>query len=150
MSKKEFSPLANPLFREIRELIEQSRQQVAIAVNSAMSMLYWQVGKRINEEVGYKDRSETYGKEIVATLWRQLLEEYGASFSEKNLRRMMQFASVFPDERIVVSLIRQKLVTYKNSDPYTSRIKKKFLYRNVQIGKVECSHISRTHQLNAV
>jgi predicted nuclease of restriction endonuclease-like (RecB) superfamily len=41
------------------------------------------------------------------TLWRQLTDEYGASFSEKNLRRMMQFAEIFPDEQIVVSVIRQ-------------------------------------------
>ena len=107
MSKKEFFPPANPLFKEIWELIEQSRHQVAVTVNSAMSMLYWQIGKRVNEEIGNKDRNETYGKELVATLWRQLSEEYGASFSEKNLRRMMQFASVFPDENNVVSLIRQ-------------------------------------------
>lgn len=33
--------------------------------------------------------------------------EYGNSFSVKNLRRMVQFAIIFPDERIVVSLIRQ-------------------------------------------
>jgi hypothetical protein len=37
----------------------------------------------------------------------QLQTEYGPSFSEKNVRRMMQFAGVFPDEQIVVSLIRQ-------------------------------------------
>jgi predicted nuclease of restriction endonuclease-like (RecB) superfamily len=94
-------------FVSIRELIEQSRQQVAIAVNATMSMLYWQIGKRINLEIESQNRSETYGKQIVATLWRQLEAEYGASFSEKNLRRMMQFAQVFPDEKIVVSVIRQ-------------------------------------------
>jgi len=32
--------------------------------------------------------------------------EYGNSFSEKNLRRMIQLADVFPDEQILVSLIR--------------------------------------------
>jgi predicted nuclease of restriction endonuclease-like (RecB) superfamily len=69
-------------------------------------MLYWQIGKRINDEIN-KDRSETYGKQIVATLWRQLENDYGTAFSEKNLRRMMQFSEVFPDEKIVVSLIRQ-------------------------------------------
>jgi hypothetical protein len=37
---------------------------------------------------------------------RQLVE-FGFSFGEKNLRRMMQFAEVFPKEEIVVSLIRQ-------------------------------------------
>lgn len=97
----------NSLFVSIKELIEQSKQQVAITVNAAMSMLYWQIGKRINEEINLKSRTETYGKQIVATLWRQLVNEYGSSFSEKNLRRMMQFAELFPDEKIVVSLIRQ-------------------------------------------
>lgn len=97
----------NELFGEIKSLIEQSKQQIAISVNAAMSMLYWKIGKRINEEVNFQNRTQSYGKQIVATLWRQLEKEYGTSFSEKNLRRMMQFAEVFPDEKIVVSLIRQ-------------------------------------------
>ncbi len=110
MSAKDFYPAPQPikpLYNEVKELIEQSRQQVAVAVNSAMSMLYWQIGKRINDEVAGKDRTELYGKEIVSTLWRQLSVDYGAAFSEKNLRRMMQFAKVFPDQEIVVSVIRQ-------------------------------------------
>ena len=97
----------NPLFVSIKELIEQSKQQIAISVNATMSMLYWQIGKRINEELNLQNRAESYGKQIVATLWRQLEAEYGTSFSEKNLRRMMQFAEVFPDEKMVVALIRQ-------------------------------------------
>jgi hypothetical protein len=44
-------------------------------------------------------------KQIFATLWRQLEKEYGTSFSEN--RRMMLFTEVFPDEKIVVPLIRQ-------------------------------------------
>ena len=86
------------LANDIKSLIEQSKQQVVLAVNATMSMLYWQIGKRINDEIS-KDRSETYGKQIVATLWRQLENDYGTAFSEKNLRRMMQFAEVFPDEK---------------------------------------------------
>ena len=35
------------------------------------------------------------------------LRDYGTGFGVKNLRRMIQFAEVFPDEQIVVSLIRQ-------------------------------------------
>lgn len=95
------------LFVYIKELIKQSKQQIAISVNATMSLLYWQIGKRINEEVKGQNRAESYGKQIVTTLWRQLETEYGSSFSEKNLRRMMQFSEVFPDEKIVVSLIRQ-------------------------------------------
>lgn len=95
------------LFGDIQQLIEESRQRVAVEVNSTITMLYWQIGNRINEEIEGKDRIELYGKEIVATLWRQLTEEYGAAFSEKNLRRMMQFAKVFPDVEIVSTLRRQ-------------------------------------------
>lgn len=94
------------LLGHIRFLIEESKKQVAVTVNATMSMLYWQIGKKINDEVA-QHHGETYGKQIVATLWRQLSAEYGNSFSEKNLRRMMQFAEIFPDEKIVVSLIRQ-------------------------------------------
>ena len=33
---------------DIKMLIEQSRQNVAVSVNAEITMLYWQVGKRIN------------------------------------------------------------------------------------------------------
>lgn len=41
------------------------------------------------------------------TASRQLVALYGRGYSEKNLRRMVQFAEVFPDEEIVVTLSRQ-------------------------------------------
>jgi len=53
----------NPLFVSIRELIEESKQQVAIVVNATMTALYWKVGKRINDEVLGNERAE-YGKKL--------------------------------------------------------------------------------------
>jgi len=97
---------SNHLFVTIKQLIEQSKQQIAISVNASMSFLYWQIGKQINEVVLKNKRAE-YGKQIVVSLSRQLEIEYSTSFSDKNLRRMMQFAEIFPDEKIVVSLMRQ-------------------------------------------
>ncbi|MCK5595100.1 DUF1016 family protein [bacterium] len=94
------------LFSEIKTLIEQSRQQLAVAVNAAMTMLYWKIGKRVNQEILQEKRAE-YGKQIVVSLARQLKTDYGSSFSEKSLRRMMQFADIFPDEKIVATLWRQ-------------------------------------------
>lgn len=98
---------SNALVSDIKTLIEQSKQQVSVAVNATITLLYWNIGNRINQEIGNKNQAEKYGKQLVISLWRQLSEEYGTSFSEKNLRRMMQFAHVFPDEKIVVSLVRQ-------------------------------------------
>ncbi|MFC1606525.1 YhcG family protein [Candidatus Latescibacterota bacterium] len=103
---KQFLQVNKAMYGEIKTLIEQSKQQVATAVNSTMAMLYWQIGRRINQEV-LKEKRADYGKRIVSTLSRQLVEDYGGSFSEKNIRRMMQFAVVFSDYENVVSLIRQ-------------------------------------------
>ena len=41
MSKSALKPLES-LVGEIKTLIAQSRQQVAVTVNAAMTMLYWQ------------------------------------------------------------------------------------------------------------
>lgn len=94
------------LLRELRDLIEETRAGVATTVNAALTMLYWQVGRRISKEILQGGRAG-YGVQIVATLSRQLAEEYGNGFNGKNLHRMIQFAEVFHDEQIVVTLLRQ-------------------------------------------
>ena len=94
------------LFTDIARLIDESKSYVAYTVNATLTILYWKIGKRINDEVLNNKRAE-YGKQIVVSLSLQLGQEYGNSFSDKNIRRMMQFAEVFSDEAIVVSAIRQ-------------------------------------------
>lgn len=94
------------LLEDLRSLIEQSRNSAAVAVNMAQTILYWRVGVRIHEDVLGKKRAG-YGDEIVATLSRQLVVEYGRGFEAKNLHRMIQFAEAFPDESIVATLWRQ-------------------------------------------
>lgn len=94
------------LLRDIKVLIEQGRAQAVAAVNSALTLTYWQVGKRINEELLHGERAE-YGKQVVDSLAEKLTALYGKSFAAKNLRRMVQFADVFPDSEIVVPLARQ-------------------------------------------
>ena len=37
------------LVSEIKTLIEQSKQQLAVTVNAALSRLYWQIGKRVQK-----------------------------------------------------------------------------------------------------
>jgi predicted nuclease of restriction endonuclease-like (RecB) superfamily len=94
------------LLIEIRALIEEARRQTAVAVNMALTLLYWRIGRRIHLEVLGSERA-AYGEQIVATLSRQLVADYGRGYTEKNLRRMIQFAEAFPDEEIVATLWRQ-------------------------------------------
>ncbi len=95
-----------PLLEDLRRMIEETRQGVAVTVNAALTMLYWRIGKRINEEILKGGRAD-YGKEIVVSLARQLEADYGRGFSEKSLRHMLRFAEAFPDDRIVSALMRQ-------------------------------------------
>ncbi|MFK8300782.1 YhcG family protein [Capnocytophaga canimorsus] len=104
--KKDTKPLNKNLLSELSVLIENGQQQIVFYANSTLTLVFWQVGKRINEDVLNNERA-TYGKRIVPMIANELESKYGRNFTEKNIRRMMQFAEVFPDFQIVVTLSRQ-------------------------------------------
>ncbi len=49
---------------------------------------------------------------MVSARSAQLEAEFGRGYGEKNLRRMIRFAEVFPDAEIVASLMRQLTWTH--------------------------------------
>ncbi len=101
-----FEAGAAALLGDVRRLIEASRQRAVTVVNAELSTLYWHIGHRVHTEVLAGQRAR-YGEEIIQTLASQLVLDYGRSFAEKNLRRMVQFAMSYRDEAIVVTLSRQ-------------------------------------------
>ena len=94
------------LLQDIRRMIEKTRSAVAATVNVGLTMLYWQIGKRINAEILKGERAK-YGEEIIATLSQELIKEYGQGFNYSALTRMVRFAEVFPDSEIVATLSQQ-------------------------------------------
>lgn len=94
------------IIEDIQALIAESKREVAATVNATMTMLYWNIGRRINKEL-LGDNRAAYGKQIIRTLSSKLSIEYGNGWSEKNIRHMMRFANVFSDKEIVLSVIRQ-------------------------------------------
>ena len=94
------------LVNELVSLIEEGKRQLSFAANATITLTYWRVGKLINDDI-LNNKRAGYGKQIVVSVARQLVVQYGKSYEEKNLRRMMQFAQVFNDEQIVVPLVRQ-------------------------------------------
>ena len=99
-----------PLVDDLRQIINQTRNRVAVNVNAELTeltLMYWHIGEHINREVLGNARAE-YGKQIVLTVSRQLQLEYGdKGFEPRTIRRMMQFASLFPDIKIVTPLVTQ-------------------------------------------
>jgi predicted nuclease of restriction endonuclease-like (RecB) superfamily len=97
---------AGALATDVRQLIAESRRQVAQVVNAGLTLLHWQIGDRIRREILRESRAE-YGAEIVSTLSKELEAEFGRGFGRRNLFSMVRFAEVFPDPVIVQSLIAQ-------------------------------------------
>lgn len=91
---------------ELSSLIEQSKQQVAKVANSTLTILFWNVGKRLQEEV-LKNERAAYGKQIIAKVSVELEAKYGRNFNEKNVRRMIRFFQEFSDFNILPSLAAQ-------------------------------------------
>jgi hypothetical protein len=91
------------LLADIRALIAEVRRQTRVAVNMGLTLLYWRIGQRIHREVLDSERA-AYGEQM--TVSRQLLADCGRGYSEKNLRRMVQFAELFPEQEIVATLSR--------------------------------------------
>ncbi len=70
-----------PLFSELKSLIENSRQRLAIQVNVEITTLYWNIGKNIHQHFRVGGRA-AYGKEILKTVsakltWSHFIELLG-------------------------------------------------------------------------
>ncbi|MFZ4799253.1 MAG: PDDEXK nuclease domain-containing protein [Bacteroidia bacterium] len=106
MNKKTTINKEQVLVNELSLLIEHSQQQVVWQANSTITLLFWEVGKRINDDILQHKRAD-YGKQIVPTVSAQLENRFGRNFTEKNVRRMIKFAEQFTDLSIVDALSRQ-------------------------------------------
>lgn len=90
---------------DLRQIIDEARIHVASTANYELTMMYWHIGERINRTVLGNERA-TYGKQIIATVSRQLQAWYGSKgFEERTIRRMVQFAQEFPDWQILSPLV---------------------------------------------
>ncbi|SHJ65272.1 Predicted nuclease of restriction endonuclease-like (RecB) superfamily, DUF1016 family [Tangfeifania diversioriginum] len=94
------------LFSEIKQLIEEAKQNVAVTVNAATTILYWNIGQRVNSEILNNKRAE-YGKEVVKSLSQKLTQEFGKGWSEQQIRHCLRIAETFPDKEILYALSRQ-------------------------------------------
>jgi predicted nuclease of restriction endonuclease-like (RecB) superfamily len=94
------------LLTELRELVLAARQRIATVANAATTLLYWNIGSRLLTAT-LQDGRAAYGKQVVATVSRDLTAEFGQSFSVRGLYRAMQFCQRFPDQEIVSTLSTQ-------------------------------------------
>jgi len=81
------------VYETIRAALTEARTKAFKAVNSAMVLAYWEIGREISNAIG--GRAE-YGKQLLKYLSSRLTTEFGKGFDERNLRFMRQFYQTFP------------------------------------------------------
>ncbi len=113
------------LLNELKSLIETTKQNVAISVNSSLTLMYWQIGYKINEDILKNSRAE-YGKEILQTVSAKLTEEFGQGYSYSSLTRMMKFAQYFTFENIATLSQQLSWSHFKELLPMEDNLKIEF------------------------
>lgn len=91
------------LYNKIVVLIENAKRNVAIKVNSEITLLYWNIGKDIAEKVLNYEKAQ-YGKSVIKNLSKMLTIEYGRGYSVRNIHRMLKFYEYYSDIQILPTL----------------------------------------------
>ncbi len=89
--------------QDIITLIATAKSSALSYVNSSLTLLYWQIGKRLLS-AGLRDNAAKYGDRAVENISTFLVNEYGQGFNYSSLHRMMRFAELIPDQEIVATL----------------------------------------------
>lgn len=85
------------LVSTIGDLLQQSRQQAARAINTTLLQTYWQIGRHIVEFEQKGKLKAEYGEELLLKLSRDLTTLYGKGFSRSNLTYMRRLFIKFPN-----------------------------------------------------
>jgi predicted nuclease of restriction endonuclease-like (RecB) superfamily len=84
------------IFDRVKAILADARAKAWQAVNSAMVVSYWEIGRIIvNEEQKGKSRA-AYGKKIISSLAQKLSAEFGKGFDERNLWFIRSFYLAYP------------------------------------------------------
>ena len=89
VNTKVIEQVSESLYKGVTDIIDNARQEVVVYVNKHSDMMFWHIGRYINEDMGYKQYS-AYGSKILATLsqtltWSHFLELVTIEDSTKRL-----------------------------------------------------------------
>jgi predicted nuclease of restriction endonuclease-like (RecB) superfamily len=93
------------LLKEIKERVQTERLKAVLAANSALVLLYWDIGRSILE----KQQKEGWGAKIIDRLSHDLKLAFPdmKGFSPRNLKYMRKFAESWPEQTIVQRIVAQ-------------------------------------------
>ena len=100
----------------IVELLKAARSVAARNVNSIMTAVYWDIGRRIVKfEQGGDQRAE-YGEQLIEQLSGDLTRQFGRGFGRANLWQMRAFYRAWPEAKILQTLSGESIRHPADSD----------------------------------
>lgn len=83
--------LINPIVKEIKDILETARTNVAREVNNELIISYWKIGEIIVRYEQNESIRAAYGEQTLRQLSKELTTEFGRGFSISNLQFMRRF-----------------------------------------------------------
>lgn len=80
VNTKVIEQVSDSLYKGVTGIIDNACQEVVVYVNKHSDMMFWHIGRYINEDMGYKQYS-AYGGKILATLSQRLTARYGKGYT---------------------------------------------------------------------
>ena len=99
----------NNIRSEIVELLKTARSAAARNVNSIMTAVYWEIGRRIVETEQAGAARANYGDELIKQLATDLSTQFGRGFGVVNLSQMRRFFLAWPKKGIFQTLSEKSL-----------------------------------------
>ena len=100
----------------IVELLKAARSAAARNVNSIMTAVYWDIGRRIFESEQAGAVRANYGDELIKQLANDLSTQFGRGFGVVNLSQMRRFFLTWPTKRIFQTLPEKSLTPMSIND----------------------------------
>ena len=91
----------NTLIADVRQIIENGRNQAYNAVEQVGITTFWNVGRRIVVELQHGEARAEYGTHLIKNLAEAIVPLYGNTYSKRNLDYYKKFYLTFPDFEIV-------------------------------------------------
>jgi len=93
------------LLADLKQRIASARLRVTLAANSAMVLLYWEIGRTILQ----RQADEGWGAKVIDRLSADLTEAFPdmRGLSPRNLKYMRAFAEAWPDREIMQRVVAQ-------------------------------------------
>ena len=85
-----------PVIKEIRDILEEARNNVARQVNNELIAAYWNIGRIIVDYEQTVPERADYGKQTLKELAKELTKEFGKGFSRSNLQNMRALYLAYP------------------------------------------------------